>query len=148
MIASCFLLSQSAIGRDAAASGAAGNARLAHDPGKWNRFPTCAKPCELPVSSFSASAGEGRSEKIMRKQNLINVWRFNLNRTCSKRRCAGPFQRKKEEREVASRHADCETAALSSLWPFHLSCDISLSSQLRKATISRRVSRPGGMTSQ
>jgi hypothetical protein len=31
------------------------------------RFPACAKPCQRLVSSFDASAGEGRSEKIVLK---------------------------------------------------------------------------------
>jgi hypothetical protein len=37
-------------------------------PKNGNRFPACAKPSQLLVRSFDASAGEGRSEKIMRKQ--------------------------------------------------------------------------------
>jgi hypothetical protein len=37
-------------------------------PKSGGRFPACAKPGHLFVVSFDASAGEGRSEKIMRKQ--------------------------------------------------------------------------------
>jgi hypothetical protein len=37
-------------------------------PKNGNRFPACAKPSQLLVRSFDASAGEGRSGKIMRKQ--------------------------------------------------------------------------------
>jgi hypothetical protein len=39
-------------------------------PKSGNRFPACAKPWQPLVLSFDASAGEGRSEKIMRKQNI------------------------------------------------------------------------------
>jgi hypothetical protein len=34
-----------------------------------NRFPACAKPCQLFVRPFDASAGEGGSEKIMLHQD-------------------------------------------------------------------------------
>jgi hypothetical protein len=37
-------------------------------PKSGNRFPACAKPRRQLVVSFDASAGEGRSEKIMLKQ--------------------------------------------------------------------------------
>jgi hypothetical protein len=37
-------------------------------PKSGYRFPACAKPSQLLVRSFDASAGEGRSEKIMLKQ--------------------------------------------------------------------------------
>jgi hypothetical protein len=37
-------------------------------PKSGNRFPACAKPCQTFVLPFDASAGEGRSEKIMLKQ--------------------------------------------------------------------------------
>jgi hypothetical protein len=37
-------------------------------PKSGYRFPACAKPSQCPVRSFDASAGEGRSEKIMLKQ--------------------------------------------------------------------------------
>jgi hypothetical protein len=37
-------------------------------PKSGHRFPACAKPRQLVVRSFDASAGEGRSEKIMREQ--------------------------------------------------------------------------------
>jgi hypothetical protein len=53
----------------------------------------------------------------------------------------------KQEREVMPRYADRE-AARPSLWPFHFSCDISLSSQSVNAMISGRVSAPAGLTSQ
>jgi hypothetical protein len=36
-------------------------------PKSGNRFPACAKPVVLLVVWFDASAGEGRSEKIMRQ---------------------------------------------------------------------------------
>jgi hypothetical protein len=39
-----------------------------HDPEKWDRFPACAKPRHRFVVSLDASAGEGRSDKIMVKQ--------------------------------------------------------------------------------
>jgi hypothetical protein len=39
-------------------------------PKSGNRFPACANPCQTFVLSFDASAGEGRSEKIMLKQKL------------------------------------------------------------------------------
>src|SRR6266581_3724818 len=42
------------------------------------RFPACAKPGQLLVRSFDASAGEGRSEKIMLKQKAKAKGRFNL----------------------------------------------------------------------
>jgi hypothetical protein len=38
-------------------------------PKSGSRFPACAKPCQT-VLPFDASAGEGRSEKIMLKNNL------------------------------------------------------------------------------
>ncbi len=34
------------------------------------RFPACAKPWQQPIFSWDASAGEGRSEKIMLKNKL------------------------------------------------------------------------------
>jgi hypothetical protein len=37
-------------------------------PKSGNRFPACAKPWHRFVVLFDASAGEGRSEKIMLKQ--------------------------------------------------------------------------------
>jgi hypothetical protein len=37
-------------------------------PKSGYRFPACAKPSQFRVLSFEASAGEGRSEKIMLKQ--------------------------------------------------------------------------------
>jgi hypothetical protein len=37
-------------------------------PKSGNRFPACAKPRQTFVLPFDASAGEGRSEKIMLKQ--------------------------------------------------------------------------------
>jgi hypothetical protein len=37
-------------------------------PKSGYRFPACAKPSQRLVSSFDASAGEGRSEKVMLKQ--------------------------------------------------------------------------------
>jgi hypothetical protein len=46
-------------------------------PKSGNRFPACAKPLQRFALSFDASAGEGRSEKIMRKQNVKDAWRFN-----------------------------------------------------------------------
>jgi len=50
-------------------------------------------------------------------------------------------------RSKKAAYARFETGFVS-LLPFHFNCDISLSSQLRKATISRRVPFPGGLTSQ
>jgi NitT/TauT family transport system substrate-binding protein len=47
-------------------------------PKSGYRFPACAKPIQLHVRSFDASAGEGRSEKIMLKQQANAKWRFNL----------------------------------------------------------------------
>src|SRR5438270_10713921 len=38
-------------------------------PKNGYRFPACAKPGQLFVRSFDASAGEGRSERIMPRQN-------------------------------------------------------------------------------
>ena len=35
-----------------------------------NRFPACAKPFARTIVWLDASAGEGRSEKIMRQQKL------------------------------------------------------------------------------
>jgi hypothetical protein len=40
-----------------------------------NRFPACAKPSTQASCSFLASAGEGRSEKIMLKQKAKAKWR-------------------------------------------------------------------------
>jgi hypothetical protein len=37
-------------------------------PKSGNRFPACAKPCQRLALSVNASAGEARSDKIMRKQ--------------------------------------------------------------------------------
>jgi hypothetical protein len=50
---------------------------LEHDPEKLvpdvirdgHEFPACAKPSNHPFIPLDASAGEGRSEKIMRKQS-------------------------------------------------------------------------------
>ncbi len=39
-------------------------------PKSGNRFSACAKPRHRFVVSFDASAGEGRSEKILLKQKL------------------------------------------------------------------------------
>jgi hypothetical protein len=39
-------------------------------PKSGNRFPACAKPSQRLLASRDASAGEGRSDKIMRKQNI------------------------------------------------------------------------------
>jgi hypothetical protein len=47
-------------------------------PKSGYRFPACAKPCQPLVSSFDASAGEGRSEKIMLKQQAKAKQRINL----------------------------------------------------------------------
>jgi hypothetical protein len=38
-------------------------------PKSGNRFPACAKPLARLVVWLDASAGEGRSEKIMRQEN-------------------------------------------------------------------------------
>jgi hypothetical protein len=38
-------------------------------PKSGNRFPACAKPGDGPFVWLYASAGEGRSEKIMRPEN-------------------------------------------------------------------------------
>ena len=51
----------------------------AHDPEKHvpevirdgNRFPACAKPWHGPLARIEASAGEGRSDKIMRKEDQL-----------------------------------------------------------------------------
>jgi hypothetical protein len=37
-------------------------------PKSGNRFPACVKPSQLAGPSFKASAGEGRSDRIIRKQ--------------------------------------------------------------------------------
>jgi hypothetical protein len=37
-------------------------------PKSGHRFPACAKPSNHPLTRLDASAGEGRSEKIMLKQ--------------------------------------------------------------------------------
>jgi hypothetical protein len=42
------------------------------------RFSACAKPRQRPSVRVEASAGEGRSEKIMLKQQAKARWRFNL----------------------------------------------------------------------
>jgi hypothetical protein len=47
-------------------------------PKSGNRFPACAKPCQRLVLSVNASAGEGRSEKIMLNQEAKAKYRFNL----------------------------------------------------------------------
>jgi carbon-monoxide dehydrogenase large subunit len=47
--------------------GAADGTRMI--PKSGNRFPACAKPRHRLVDSFDASAGEGRSGKIVRQQN-------------------------------------------------------------------------------
>jgi hypothetical protein len=39
-------------------------------PKSGNRFPACAKPIERIIVWLDASAGEGRSEKIMHQQKL------------------------------------------------------------------------------
>jgi len=41
-------------------------------PKSGYRFPACAKPRKLLASSFSASADEARSDKVMRKENLFH----------------------------------------------------------------------------
>jgi hypothetical protein len=43
------------------------------------RFPACAKPLPADRPSFDASAGEGRLEKIMLKQQAKTKCRFNQN---------------------------------------------------------------------
>jgi hypothetical protein len=47
-------------------------------PKSGYRFPACAKRCQRLVLSVDASAGEGRSEKIMLEQQAKAKWRFNL----------------------------------------------------------------------
>jgi hypothetical protein len=42
-------------------------------PKSGYRFPACAKPVQPPLLSFTASAGEARSEKIMLKQVRFEV---------------------------------------------------------------------------
>jgi hypothetical protein len=42
-------------------------------PKSGYRFPACAKPCQRLVVAVDASAGEGRSEKIMLKQKLSKM---------------------------------------------------------------------------
>jgi hypothetical protein len=46
-------------------------------PKSGRRFPACAKPSQLAGPSFKASAGEGRSGKIMRKQPAKAKHRIN-----------------------------------------------------------------------
>jgi hypothetical protein len=46
-------------------------------PKSGRRFPACAKPCEPLASSFSASAGEGRSEKIVLKRQTKAKYQIN-----------------------------------------------------------------------
>src|ERR1700747_1477161 len=46
-------------------------------PKSGHRFPACAKPSQSRVLSFHASAGEGRSEKIMLKQQTKAKYRIN-----------------------------------------------------------------------
>jgi hypothetical protein len=41
------------------------------------RFPACAKPCQSRLVPFDATAGEGRSEKIMLKQQAKVKYRLN-----------------------------------------------------------------------
>jgi hypothetical protein len=48
-------------------------------PKSGYRFPACAKPRHRFIVSFDASAGEGRSEKIMLKQQAKVKCRFNQN---------------------------------------------------------------------
>jgi hypothetical protein len=40
---------------------------------KSNRFPACAKPWKGSIIRFNASAGEARSDKIMRKEHLLEM---------------------------------------------------------------------------
>jgi hypothetical protein len=42
-----------------------------------NRFPACAKPWHRFVVLFGASAGEGRSEKIMLEEKAGAAWELN-----------------------------------------------------------------------
>jgi hypothetical protein len=42
-------------------------------PKSGNQFPACAKPSKGAGTLFSASASEGRSDKIMRNQNIRDV---------------------------------------------------------------------------
>jgi hypothetical protein len=44
--------------------------RYSMTPKSGYRFPVCAKPSQRLVRSFDASSGEGRSDKVMLKQNL------------------------------------------------------------------------------
>ncbi len=46
-------------------------------PKTGNRFPACAKPGQPLVPLFEASAGEGRSDKIMRKHETRMIPKFN-----------------------------------------------------------------------
>jgi hypothetical protein len=48
-------------------------------PKSGYRFPACAKPLRTLVRSLDASAGEGRSGKIMLKQQAKVKRRFNQN---------------------------------------------------------------------
>jgi hypothetical protein len=41
-----------------------------HDPEKWEPVSRLREAMIIVRSSFDASAGEGRSDKIMRKQNI------------------------------------------------------------------------------
>jgi hypothetical protein len=47
-------------------------------PKNGTRFPACAKPRQPLALSFDASAGEARSEKIMRKQKAKAKCLFNI----------------------------------------------------------------------
>jgi hypothetical protein len=42
-------------------------------PKSGYRFPACAKPRDRFVVSFDASAGEGKSEKIMRQIKMVGA---------------------------------------------------------------------------
>jgi hypothetical protein len=47
-------------------------------PKSGHRFPACAKPWHRFVVLFDASAGEGRSEKIMLSQKAKAKWQLNV----------------------------------------------------------------------
>jgi endonuclease YncB( thermonuclease family) len=51
---------------------------LAHDPEKCVAVSRLREAPDGSIARFDASAGEGRSEKIMRKQRAKARWRFNL----------------------------------------------------------------------
>jgi hypothetical protein len=73
-----------------------------------NRFPACAKPSQLVVRSFNASAGEARSEKIMLKRSTWTLIRFNRigSRSGQARACQPPAVRGRDRAIMA------ETGAL------------------------------------